>query len=125
MILSTMITIFYTVVLSMIQGVALNTGVLPFSKNRTLQQMVAAGAAKGSSRSRRGKVGGGGGSERTGTGSTDGQRRASDNGEAWPKAAADQKGRRRQAGGGGSCHRRGKADARAGEISVYQLLSRG
>jgi hypothetical protein len=93
MILSTMITIFYTVMLSMIQGVAVNTGVLPFSKNRALQQMIAAGAAKDSSRSRRGKVGGGGGSERT--------------------------------GGGGSCHRRGKADARAGEISVYQLLSRG
>jgi hypothetical protein len=32
-----MITIFYTVVLSVIQGVALNTGVLPFSKGRALQ----------------------------------------------------------------------------------------
>jgi hypothetical protein len=32
-----MITIFCTVVLSMIQGVAHNTGVLPFSKGRALQ----------------------------------------------------------------------------------------
>jgi F420-0:gamma-glutamyl ligase-like protein len=32
-----MITIFYTVVLSVIQGVALNTGVLPFLKGRALQ----------------------------------------------------------------------------------------
>jgi hypothetical protein len=32
-----MITIFYTVVLSVIQGVALNTGVLPFSMGRALQ----------------------------------------------------------------------------------------
>jgi hypothetical protein len=32
-----MITIFCTVVLSVIQGVALNTGVLPFSKGRALQ----------------------------------------------------------------------------------------
>jgi hypothetical protein len=31
-----MITIFYTVVLSVIQGVALNIGVLPFSKGRAL-----------------------------------------------------------------------------------------
>jgi hypothetical protein len=32
-----MITIFYTVVLSVIQGIALNTGVLPFAKGRALQ----------------------------------------------------------------------------------------
>jgi hypothetical protein len=31
-----MITIFYTVVLSVMQGVALNTGVLPFFKGRAL-----------------------------------------------------------------------------------------
>jgi hypothetical protein len=37
MILSAMITIFCIVVLSVIQGVAFNTGVLPFSKDRTLQ----------------------------------------------------------------------------------------
>jgi hypothetical protein len=36
MILSAMITIFCTVVLSVIQGVALNTVVLPLSKGRTL-----------------------------------------------------------------------------------------
>jgi hypothetical protein len=34
-----MITIFYTVVLSVIQGVALNTGVLPFSKGRALDPL--------------------------------------------------------------------------------------
>ena len=33
-----MITIFCTVVLSVIQGIALNTGVLPFSKGRALQE---------------------------------------------------------------------------------------
>jgi hypothetical protein len=33
-----MITIFCTVVLSVIQGVAHNTGVLPFSKGRALQR---------------------------------------------------------------------------------------
>jgi hypothetical protein len=33
-----MITIFCTVVLSVIQGVALNTGVLPFSKGRALHK---------------------------------------------------------------------------------------
>jgi hypothetical protein len=36
-----MITIFCTVALSVIQGVALNTGVLPFSKGRALQQRIA------------------------------------------------------------------------------------
>jgi hypothetical protein len=35
-----MIIIFYTVVLSVIQGVALNTGVLPFSKGRALHLYV-------------------------------------------------------------------------------------
>jgi hypothetical protein len=34
-----MITIFCTVVLSVIQGVALNIGVLPFSKGRALHQL--------------------------------------------------------------------------------------
>jgi hypothetical protein len=34
-----MSTIFYTVVLLVIQGVALNTGVLPLSKGRTLHQV--------------------------------------------------------------------------------------
>jgi hypothetical protein len=33
-----MITIFCIVVLSVIQGVALNTGVMPFSKGRTLHK---------------------------------------------------------------------------------------
>jgi hypothetical protein len=37
-----MITIFCTVVLSVIQGVALNTGVLPFSKGRALQNGIRA-----------------------------------------------------------------------------------
>jgi hypothetical protein len=35
-------TIFYTMVLSVIQGVALNTGVLPFSKGRVLQNGIRA-----------------------------------------------------------------------------------
>jgi hypothetical protein len=35
-----MITIFCTVVLSVIQGVALNTGVLPFSKGRALHSEI-------------------------------------------------------------------------------------
>jgi hypothetical protein len=37
-----MTTIFCTVVLSVIQGVALNTGVLPFSKGRVLQNGIRA-----------------------------------------------------------------------------------
>jgi hypothetical protein len=37
-----MITIFCTMVLSVIQGVALNTGVLPFSKGRALQNGIRA-----------------------------------------------------------------------------------
>jgi hypothetical protein len=37
-----MITIFCTVVLLVIQGVALNTGVLPFSKGRALQNGIRA-----------------------------------------------------------------------------------
>jgi hypothetical protein len=39
-----MITIFYTLVRSVIQGVALNTGVLPFSKCRALHMLLIIGA---------------------------------------------------------------------------------
>jgi hypothetical protein len=37
-----MITTFCTVVLSVIQGIALNTGVMPFSKGRALQNGIKA-----------------------------------------------------------------------------------
>jgi hypothetical protein len=37
-----MITIFFTMVLLMIQGVALNIGVLPFSKDRALHNGIRA-----------------------------------------------------------------------------------
>jgi hypothetical protein len=54
-----MITIFCTVVLSVIQRVALNTGVLPFSKGRALQQAGEGRAAGNRSSSPWGRPGAG------------------------------------------------------------------